>query len=117
MTDAERAFLERLYHAFNERDLDTALAGLHSEVDWPNGMEGGRVSGRHAVQEYWTRQFSLIDPHIEPLGFKVTDDGRITVEVNQVVKDLVGSVLSQSRVEHVYSIEGGLITRMEIRKP
>jgi len=26
-------------------------------VDWPNGMEGGRVHGHAEVRAYWTRQW------------------------------------------------------------
>jgi hypothetical protein len=34
--------LRRAYEAFNARDIDAALALMHLDVDWPNGMEGGR---------------------------------------------------------------------------
>jgi hypothetical protein len=34
--------LRKLYAAFNARDIDTALAGMSDDVDWPNGGEGGR---------------------------------------------------------------------------
>ena len=44
MTTPE-ALLERTYAAFNARDVDAVLAMMHAEVDWPNGMEGGRVHG------------------------------------------------------------------------
>ena len=35
--------LDALYRAFNARDLDATLAGMHVDVEWPNGMEGGYV--------------------------------------------------------------------------
>jgi hypothetical protein len=47
-----RDLLTWAYAAFNARALDTLLALLHPEVDWPNGMEGGRVHGRDAVRGY-----------------------------------------------------------------
>lgn len=37
--------LTNAYTAFNTRDLDTALTLMHPDVDWGNGMEGGRVQG------------------------------------------------------------------------
>jgi ketosteroid isomerase-like protein len=37
------ALLERTYAAFNARDIDAVLAVMHPDVDWPNGMDGGRV--------------------------------------------------------------------------
>jgi hypothetical protein len=86
-------------------------------VDWPNGMEGGRVLGTAAVRDYWQRQFKTLNPHVEPQGFRTENDGRIAVEVHQVVHDLAGKVLVDQVIEHVYDIRDGLIRSMEIRGP
>jgi ketosteroid isomerase-like protein len=110
----EEQLLRQAYAAFNARDIDGALALLHPDVDWPNGMEGGRELGHDAVRAYWTRQFGLIDSHVEPVGFDVDDEGRIVVDVHQVVRDLEGSVLSDGRVRHVYTLRDGLVVRMDI---
>ena len=112
---ADRALLEATYAAFNARDIERALAALHPDVDWPNGMEGGSVSGREGVREYWTRQWRLIDPHVEPRGFAVDDAGHVVVDVHQVVRDLAGAILTDRMVQHCYAIEAGLIRRMEIK--
>jgi hypothetical protein len=106
--------LRRAYEAFNARDVDAALALMHPDVDWPNGMEGGRVLGRAAVREYWTRQFGVIDSRVEPAGFTTDAEGRVVVDVHQVVRDTAGELLSDGRVEHVYTIRDGLVERMEI---
>lgn len=58
-----RDVLTEAYEAFNARDIERALATMHPEVDWPNGMEGGYVHGHDGVRGYWTRQWRLIDPH------------------------------------------------------
>ena len=112
-----RELLVNAYDAFNARDIERALATMHPEVDWPNGMEGGRVHGHAAVREYWTRQWTMIDPHVEPRGFGSDETGRVVVDVHQVVRDLAGKVLAEQRVQHVYLIEDGLIRSMEIRQP
>lgn len=109
------ALLERTYAAFNARDIDGALAAMHPDVDWPNGMEGGRVQGHRAVREYWTRQWGLIDPRVEPRGFATEADGRIAVDVRQVVRDRAGALLKDETVQHVYRLEDGLVRDMEIR--
>jgi hypothetical protein len=88
---------------------------MHPDVDWPNGMEGGRELGHEAVRAYWTRQFGLIDSHVEPVGFSPDDEGRVVVDVDQVVRDLDGALLSEQRVQHVYTLRNGLIARMDIR--
>jgi hypothetical protein len=47
--DQEAALLTA-YRAFNARDIDRALAVMTDDIDWPNGWEGGRVSGKDAVR-------------------------------------------------------------------
>jgi ketosteroid isomerase-like protein len=112
---SKRELLTAIYAAFNRRDLDAALAAMHPDGDWPNGMEGGRVHGRDAVRAYWTRQWSLIDPHVEPVSIQDNEAGDSVVDVHQVVRDLSGNLLKDQRVQHVYSFRDGLIERMEIR--
>jgi hypothetical protein len=89
---------------------------MHADVDWPNGMEGGREHGHAAVRAYWTRQFGMIDSRVEPRAMAAEDD-RVVVDVHQVVRDLEGSLVSEGDVQHVYSFRDGLVSRMEIREP
>ena len=112
---AEVELLHGAYTAFNRRDIEMVLALMHGNVDWPNGMEGGRVQGTTAVREYWTRQFKVVSSQVEPRGFRREADGRIAVEVHQVVHDLSGKLLADQMVQHVYKIRDGLIQSMEIR--
>lgn len=117
MVSAENIVLiRRAYAAFNARDIDGTLATMTPDVDWPNGMEGGRVHGHDGVRAYWTRQWGMINPHVEPVSFDEEDGGRVIVGVDQVVKDLSGKVLIDRIVQHVYSLREGLICGMEIRE-
>jgi ketosteroid isomerase-like protein len=107
--------LRSAYRAFNARDIDAVLELMHPDVDWPNAWEGGRVHGREAVREYWTRQFAAIDGRVEPEGFAEEPDGAVTVEVHQVVRDpQTGELLEDRRVRHRYRLEEGLIVRMDV---
>jgi len=115
MSGEPEARLAAVYAAFNARDVDRALAALHPDVDWPNGLEGGRVHGRAAVREYWRRQWELIDPRVEPRGFSTEADGRVAVDVRQVVRDRAGVLLKEEMVQHVYRIDDGLVRSMELR--
>ena len=108
--------LKRAYAAFNGRDLDGALATMKPDVEWPNGMEGGTVHGHDGVRAYWTRQWGMIDPHVDPVTFKQDESGRIVVGVHQVIRELDGKVLFDRMVEHIYSLEDGLIRGMTIRE-
>jgi ketosteroid isomerase-like protein len=105
--------LQRVYAAFNARDIDTAVSLMHEDVDWPNGWEGGRITGRDAVRDYWTRQFESIDSWVDPEAFTESGD-RVAVTVHQVVRDLDGNVLSDGSVSHVYTFKDGLVARMDI---
>jgi hypothetical protein len=109
------SLLRNAYAAFNARDIDSALATMQPDVAWPNGMEGGMVHGHAGVREYWTRQWGLIDPHVEAVTFDLDGAGRVVVGVHQVVRNLSGESLLDRMVEHVYTIEDGLIRTMEIR--
>ncbi len=104
-----------LYDAFNARDADALLARFDTDVIWPNGWEGGTLHGRDAVRAYWLRQWAEIDPVVTPMGQTIEGDGRIAVDVLQVVRSLDGRELSRARVTHVYRVENGLIRSMAIR--
>jgi hypothetical protein len=112
----EEQLLRRAYDAFNARDIDAALELMHPDVDWPNGMEGGREVGHDAVRAYWTRQFKLIDSQVEPTRFREDDRGRIVVDVHQVVRDTEGELISEGDVRHVFTFRDGLVERMDIRE-
>jgi len=51
-----QALLTGAYREFNARQIDAVLARMDPNVDWPNGMEGGRVHGHQEVRAYWIRQ-------------------------------------------------------------
>jgi hypothetical protein len=110
----DRELLTAAYTNFNARNIDAVLETMHPDVDWPNGMEGGRVHGHSGVRDYWTRQWSLIDPRVDPIGLESDETGRTTVTVHQVVHDLEGKLLLDQMVKHVYLVNDGLIRRMDI---
>ena len=110
-----RVILKRAYRHFNNRNINSTLATMHPDVEWPNGMEGGIELGHEAVRNYWTRQWSMIDPRVEPVQFELEEDGRINVTVHQVVKDMEGKLLVDRSIHHIYTIENGLIKKMEIK--
>lgn len=112
---SDTELLKHLYDRFNARDVEAVLATMHSDVMWANGMEGGHVRGHDGVRNYWTRQWTMIDPHVEPVGFSTSTDGTVNVEVHQTVRDLKGNLLSDKMVGHIFQIDDGLIKRFDIR--
>ena len=109
-----RSLIEHAYSTFNQRDLEGALALMTEDVNWPKASEGGRVVGKQAVRDYWTRQWAQFDPRVNVIDMAEQADGRIEVRVHQVVKDLDGRLLSDSEVVHVYTVHNDLIARLDI---
>jgi len=110
----EVELLKRVYARFNARDMETVLAAMREDVAWANGMEGGHVHGRDGVRSYWTRQWAMVDPHVEPVGYSTGREDEVTVDVHQVVHDLEGKVLLDQMVVHIFRFEEGLIKRFDI---
>jgi hypothetical protein len=110
----EVELLKHVYERFNARDMETVLAAMHEDVEWANGMEGGHVHGRDGVRSYWTRQWAMLDPHVEPVGFSSNPDAGVVVEVHQTVRDLQGNILVDQMVGHIFRFESGLIKQFDI---
>ena len=109
-----RELLLGAYREFNARELDAVLARMHPDVIWPNGMDGGFVFGVDQVRDYWTHQWQILEPNVEPLSISEDLAGRWVVQVHQVVRDRDGQLLLDTTVRHAYRIEDGLIVRMDI---
>lgn len=111
---AAEQLLRTAYEFFERRKIEQLLELMHPDVDWPNAVEGGRLRGRDAVRSYWEAQFRVANPSVTPTSFSYDERGRTIVAVHQVVKDLGGKILLDRPVKHAYTIEGGLIRRMDI---
>ncbi|MFI7249348.1 nuclear transport factor 2 family protein [Micromonospora chalcea] len=111
-----QALLTSLYAAFNRRDIPTLLAAMTPDVSWPNGWEGGVLCGRDQVSAYWRRQWEQLEPTVTPTAFRTEADGRVAVTVHQVIYDKTGAKLADHTVTHVYRLDDGLVTAMEIRE-
>lgn len=114
MTISFEELIRKAYTAFNARDIDTALTAMHPAVQWPKAFEGGYVSGHDAIREYWTRQWTEIDPEVQPVHITERADGTFEVAVRQKVKDLQGNVMSEGMVKHIYTLQEDLLRRMDV---
>jgi hypothetical protein len=116
------AVLRTIYDRFNARDIEGVLDALTDDVVWANGMEGGHVHGHEGIREYWTRQWAIVSPHVEPLSFGRGPDGSIVVEVSQSVTDLQGRPLQnqthglkEKTVGHIFHLRNSKVARFDIR--
>ena len=106
--------VKKAYTAFNARDIDMAFSTMHPDVQWPKAFEGGYVSGHNEIREYWTRQWTEINPNVEPVGFNERQNGTLEITVHQIVKDLQGNLMFDGTVKHIYTLKDGLLRRMDI---
>lgn len=114
--------IKEIYGRFNARDIDGVLAALADDVTWANGMDGGHVRGHEGVRDYWTRQWAIVNPHVEPIAFQQTEDGAIAVEVIQSVLDLNGQPLSgqthglkDKTVIHIFRMDSDKVKCFDIQ--
>ena len=111
---SEREVLSAAYRDFNARNIDAVISSMHPQVEWANGMEGGHVQGKDAVRESWSRQFTTLNPRVEPTSIDPGQSNSWVVTVHQVVHDLKGNLLLDTTVYHTYQFRDGLIARMDI---
>ena len=110
----EPEILQAAYRDFNARNIEAVLSRMHPQVEWANGMEGGHVHGKEEVRAYWTRQFTTLNPQVEPVHIEPVKNGSWVVQVHQVVHDQNGNLLLDTTVYHTYQFRDGLIARMDI---
>ena len=70
MRTQNKDLIEKAYVAFNSRDINAALSTFHPNVEWPKAFESGYVKGHSETRAYWTRQWTEINPIVQPLEFK-----------------------------------------------
>ncbi|AFY57027.1 hypothetical protein Riv7116_4608 [Rivularia sp. PCC 7116] len=114
IVSSNQEFLQNLYDAFNNREIETIISFMRPDVKWANGVEGGFIYGRNAVREYWCNQFKDIQAELETLTFETDENNRNVVTVHQVIKDLQGNLLADTTVHQIFTIEDGLISLYEI---
>lgn len=106
--------IQKAYSSFNNRNIDGALSTMQNDIQWSKAWEGGYISGHDEIKQYWTRQWTEINPKVDPVGFSERENGSVEVEVHQNVKDLQGNLIFDGIVKHVYTFENGLIKTMDI---
>ena len=102
-----------MYDAFNRRDIDAVFEHMSDDVDWPKAFLGGRAIGKDEVREYWTHQWTEIDPIVIPTQIE-PEAGQIIVHVDQTVRDLQGNELDHLQVQHIYTLRDGRIAKMDL---
>lgn len=106
--------IKKAYEGFNSREMENVFALMDQDVHWPKAFEGGHIKGQAEVAAYWQKQWSEINPKVEPAMIIELEDGRIEVTVDQLVKDLEGNILFDGQTIHLFTFKDGLIKSMDI---
>ncbi len=114
--NTQHEVIQKIYAAFNARDIPTILATFDPQVRWSRAWEGDYATGHEEVRDYWLRQWQELNPRVEPTGITQREGGLLEVSVHQLVKDMQGQVLFDGLVKHIYTIKDGLVKQMDIEK-
>ncbi len=121
MSKSDIEVIKGMYERFNARDIDGVLAAVADDIAWANGMDGGHVHGHEAMRDYWTRQWAVVSPHVEPIAFQQTANGAVAVKVIQSVFDLDGQPLNgqthglkDKTVMHIFWMNSNKVARFDI---
>jgi hypothetical protein len=74
----------------------------------------GYANGHNEIRGNWTRQWTAIYPDVEPVAINDGQNGTLEVIVHQKVEDLDGNMIFGGIVKHIYTLQDGLLQRMEI---
>ena len=113
MSESE-ALLTRLFEAYNRRDFAAFSACLHADVNWPDQAHGGRLVGYAALRDYWNANDRSIQVEMTPIAFTIEGDGRIRVDINQVVRGVTGGLWSDILVRQYFTLCGDRVSRMDL---
>ena len=75
------------------------------------------------MRAYWTRQWAIVSPHVEPVSFERAEDGAVVARVIQTIRDLDGHALEgqthglkDKTVGHVFRLRNGKVTRFDVQE-
>lgn len=108
-----RVLLEAMYAAFNQKDLDGLLAGLHPDIDWPNFLAGGRIKGVEALRTYWAEQFEIIDPEASPISYETLPGDQIRVKLHYMIRARAGGIWTDEILFNTFTFDGDRVVRMD----
>jgi ketosteroid isomerase-like protein len=114
MRRTEEEIVRAAYAAFNDRDIEQAVALMDPDVEWPDVVRGGVVRGRDGVRGHWREVFASAEPRIEVGDLERRPDRSIAAAVRQVVTGPDGQLISDDHLVHVFHIDDQLITRMDV---
>lgn len=117
MSQSPRSVVDRMFTAFNAKDLGGALATVSDDTLWihhgSQKMPSVRFEGKSGAEKFFATSFSAMKiDYFRPLTFIEQGDKVVVLGEESYVMDGIDGKLSNKWVQ-VYTVADGLITRME----
>jgi hypothetical protein len=113
---ANLALVRELYDAFARRDVPAVLARLHTEVEMRQTelvRWGGHYRGHEGAREFFARVVGAIDSAVSIERFIDAGD-HVAAMGRTRGRTRAGGVAFDLAVVHVWTVQDGQITRLEV---
>jgi hypothetical protein len=105
--------VRRMYDAYNARQMDAALAGLHVDVEWDGGSEG-MLHGKQAVERHWRSQWQGADAKVY-IQMSAWENSSLVLQVTLDTETPHGA--SKQQIQNVITFRDGLVASLRIKQP
>ncbi|MPT48793.1 MAG: nuclear transport factor 2 family protein [Sphingobium sp.] len=117
MKSSNRAVVDRMFTAFNAKDLPAALTTVSDDTLWihhgSQKMPSVRFEGKSGAEQFFGTSFTAMKiDYFRPLTFIEQGDKIVVIGEESYEMDGIDGPLSNKWVQ-VYTITGGLISKME----
>lgn len=117
MTNSSRAVVDRMFAAFNAKDLPAALATVSEDTLWihhgSQRMPSVRFEGKSGAEKFFGTSFTAMEiDYFRPLTFIEEGDKVVVLGEESYVMAGIEGKLSNKWVQ-VYTVTNGLISKME----
>jgi ketosteroid isomerase-like protein len=109
--------VRRLFDAFNRRDAEAMLAGMHSDFEWrpslsPGGIEGNVYRGGDAIRRWLdevSESWEVMEVHAS--DHRVIDERRVLVLGRLRIRGRASGVPLEHELAHVWELDDGRARR------
>lgn len=117
MSQSARAIVDRMYEAFNAKDMAAALATVTDDTLWihhgSQKMPSVRFENKSGVEKFFGTSFHAMKiDYFRPLTFIEQGDTVVVLGEESFVMDGIEGKLTNKWVQ-VYTVTHGLISKME----
>jgi ketosteroid isomerase-like protein len=118
VSSADVEFVRSLYHAWFTDDRETALAGIHPDMEWVEPPEAPEAETHHGAEgiiyatERWLAGFE--GWHMEIERVRDLGEGRVIVCARQRGRGRGSSVDVEASIFHLWTVRDGLAVKMQM---